>query len=61
MAWAHGVSLPEAAIAWPLHRGAVTAVVNCRTDTQVRENAGSAELALSVHELELLGEAFSLP
>jgi aryl-alcohol dehydrogenase-like predicted oxidoreductase len=51
VAQAHGVSPAQVALAWLLGRPAVTSlVIGARTDEQLRDNLGAADLALSTDE-----------
>jgi aryl-alcohol dehydrogenase-like predicted oxidoreductase len=57
----HGVSAAQVAIAWLLTRpGIVSVIVGARTDEQLADNLGAAELALSQDEIDRL-EAVSRP
>jgi len=53
----HGVSAAQVAIAWLLTRpGIVSVIVGARTDEQLEDNLGAAELELSDEELGRLEE-----
>jgi aryl-alcohol dehydrogenase-like predicted oxidoreductase len=57
----HGVSAAQVAIAWLLTRpGVVSVIVGARTDEQLEDNLGAAELELSDEEVARL-EALSRP
>jgi aryl-alcohol dehydrogenase-like predicted oxidoreductase len=57
----HGVSAAQVAIAWLLTRpGIVSVIVGARTDEQLADNLGAAELTLSQDEIDRL-EAVSRP
>ncbi|MEE8518055.1 MAG: aldo/keto reductase [Dehalococcoidia bacterium] len=60
LAWAKGITLAQAAIAWTLHTGVTTTVANFRDEGHIRENAQAPDIVLSDHESHLLNEAFSL-
>jgi aryl-alcohol dehydrogenase-like predicted oxidoreductase len=52
----HGVSAAQVAIAWLLTRpGIVSVIVGARTDEQLADNLGAAELTLSQDEIDRLG------
>jgi aryl-alcohol dehydrogenase-like predicted oxidoreductase len=58
----HGVSAAQVAIAWLLTRpGIVSVIVGARTDEQLADNLGAADLQLSDGELARLEEASRLP
>src|ERR1700688_422413 len=55
VAAAHGVSPAQVALAWLLGRPAVTSVIiGARTDEQLRDNLGGADLALTADERDAL-------
>jgi aryl-alcohol dehydrogenase-like predicted oxidoreductase len=55
VAAAHGASPAQVALAWLLSRPAVTSlIIGARTDEQLRDNLGAAELALTHDEREAL-------
>jgi aryl-alcohol dehydrogenase-like predicted oxidoreductase len=58
----HGVSAAQVAIAWLLTRpGVVSALVGARTDEQLADNLGAADLQLSDGELQRLEEVSRPP
>jgi aryl-alcohol dehydrogenase-like predicted oxidoreductase len=58
----HGVSAAQVAIAWLLTRpGVVSALVGARTDEQLADNLGAADLQLSDSELQRLEEVSRPP
>ena len=58
----HDVSAAEVAIAWLLHRPAVTSVViGANTEEQLRTNLKSVDLSLSEHDMERLNAVTKLP
>jgi aryl-alcohol dehydrogenase-like predicted oxidoreductase len=62
IAEARGISPAHVALAWLLHKPAVTSlIVGARTDTQLRENLRAAELRLSAEELARLDAVSALP
>src|SRR5487761_451657 len=55
IAAAHGASPPQVALAWLLGRPAVTSlIIGARTDEQLSDNLGAADLALTADERESL-------
>jgi aryl-alcohol dehydrogenase-like predicted oxidoreductase len=55
IAAAHGASPAQVALAWLLGRPAVTSlIIGARTDEQLRDNLGGADLALTTDEREAL-------
>lgn len=51
VAGAHGASPAQVALAWLLGRPAVTSlIIGARTDEQLRDNLGGADLTLSAEE-----------
>jgi aryl-alcohol dehydrogenase-like predicted oxidoreductase len=55
VAAAHGASPAQVALAWLLGRPAVTSlIIGARTDEQLRDNLGGADLALTADEREAL-------
>jgi aryl-alcohol dehydrogenase-like predicted oxidoreductase len=55
IAGAHGASPAQVALAWLLGRPAVTSVIiGARTDEQLRDNLGAADLTLTADEREAL-------
>jgi aryl-alcohol dehydrogenase-like predicted oxidoreductase len=55
IAGAHGASPARVALAWLLGRPAVTSlIIGARTDDQLRDNLGAADLALTADEREAL-------
>jgi aryl-alcohol dehydrogenase-like predicted oxidoreductase len=62
IAEAHGVSVARVALAWLLHRGAVTSViVGAKRLDQLNDNIAAADLMLSAEELDLLDAVSALP
>ncbi len=62
IAQAHGVSVARVALAWVLHRPAVTSViVGAKTQEQLADNLAVTDLRLSEAELNALEEASRLP
>ncbi|HTS51890.1 MAG TPA: aldo/keto reductase [Burkholderiales bacterium] len=62
IAAAHGVSVARVALAWVLHRPAVTSViVGAKTQEQLTDNLAAAELRLADAELVALDEVSKLP
>jgi aryl-alcohol dehydrogenase-like predicted oxidoreductase len=58
----HGVSAAQVALAYTLAKPAVTSViVGARTEEQLRDNLGAAELSLSEAELARLDDASGVP
>ena len=54
----HGVSMGQVAIAWVLHRPAVSSVIlGARTLDQLNDNLAAASLALTDEDMRLLNEA----
>ncbi len=59
---AHGASVARVALAWVLHRPAVTsAIVGARTQEQLADNLAAADLRLTDPELAALDEVSKLP
>jgi aryl-alcohol dehydrogenase-like predicted oxidoreductase len=59
---AHGVSAAQVALAWLLHRPAVTSViVGARTSEQLADNLAAADLILTDEERRRLDEVSALP
>jgi aryl-alcohol dehydrogenase (NADP+) len=57
----HGVSMGQVAIAWVLHRPAVSSVIlGARTLDQLDDNLAAASLALTDEDMRLLDEASAL-
>lgn len=57
----HGVSAAQIALAWTMHRPAITSVIiGARTEEQLKDNLKAAELVLSEDQLNRLNQA-SLP
>jgi aryl-alcohol dehydrogenase-like predicted oxidoreductase len=62
IAAAHGVSVARVALAWVLHRPAVTSViVGAKTQEQLADNLAAADLRLADAELAALDEVSKLP
>ena len=62
IAAAHGVSPAQAALAWLLRRPAVASlVIGARTDEQLADNLGSAELHLTDEEQARLNKVSAPP
>ena len=62
IAEAHGVSAAQVALAWLLGRPGVTSVViGARTEEQLADNLGAADLALSADERARLDEVSAPP
>ena len=61
IAEAHGASVAQVALAWLLHRPAVTSViVGAKREDQLRDNLGACDLSLSPEQLHALDEASRL-
>ncbi|HEV7254034.1 MAG TPA: aldo/keto reductase [Mesorhizobium sp.] len=59
---ARGVSAAQVALAWTLGRpGVASVIVGGRTEAQISDNLGAADLALSAEETAQLDEASALP
>ena len=57
IAEAHGASVAQVALAWLLHRPAVTSViVGAKREDQLRDNLGACDLLLSPDELQALDD-----
>ncbi|MGI4949350.1 MAG: aldo/keto reductase [Janthinobacterium lividum] len=62
IAQAHGVSLPQVALAWLLAKPAVTSVImGAKRVDQLADNLGAADLALSAEDVTALDAASALP
>lgn len=58
----HGVSAAQVALAWTMHRPAITSViVGARTEEQLKDNLKAAELTLSEDQLNRLNQASQPP
>lgn len=54
----HGVALSQVALAWLLHQPAVcSCIFGARTEAQLKDNLGAADLVLSSQQLSALNEA----
>jgi len=59
---ARGVSAAQVALAWTLGRpGVASVIIGGRTEAQISDNLGAADLALSVEERARLDEVSALP
>ncbi len=62
IARARGVSVPQVALNWVLHRPAVSSVlVGARNERQLRDNLAAATWELSPEEMKRLNEASAIP
>jgi aryl-alcohol dehydrogenase-like predicted oxidoreductase len=62
IAAAHGASIAQIALAWLLHRAAVTSViVGAKRMEQLEDNLGSVEIALSDDEVRQLDDVSAIP
>jgi len=62
IAKSHGVSVAQVAIAWLLHKPAVTSVIiGARTTDQLQDNIASADLKLTSEEMGALDKVSALP
>jgi len=62
IAAAHGVTVPQVALAWILANDAVTSVIiGARKMAQLDDNLKSVDLTLSADDLNALGEASAVP
>ena len=62
IARARGVSVPQVALNWVLHRPAVSSVlVGARNERQLRDNLAAATWELSAEEMKRLNEASAIP
>jgi aryl-alcohol dehydrogenase-like predicted oxidoreductase len=62
IAQAHGVSVARVAIAWLLHKDAVTSVIiGAKNVDQLSDNLGSVSLKLTAEEMTQLDEVSALP
>lgn len=62
IAAAHGVSLPQVALAWLLAKPAVTSVImGAKRLDQLNDNLGAADVALSADDMTALDAASALP
>jgi aryl-alcohol dehydrogenase-like predicted oxidoreductase len=59
---AHGVSVARVALAWLLHKSAVTSVIiGAKTLEQLDDNLAAADLILAAEEMSRLDEVSRLP
>ena len=57
-----GTTVPRVALAWVLHQRWVSSVIiGAKSEEQLTDNLGAAEVALSADELKRLGDASALP
>ena len=62
IAAAHGVSVPQVALAWLLSRPQVsTVIVGAKTAAQLEDNLGAGKVRLSADDLKTLDEVSALP
>ncbi len=62
IAAAHGVSVPQVALAWLLGRPQVsTVIVGAKTPAQLEDNLGAGKVRLSADDLKTLDEVSTLP
>ena len=62
IAAAHGVSVPQVALAWLLGRPQVsTVIVGAKTAAQLEDNLGAGKVRLSADDLKTLDEVSALP
>ncbi len=62
IAAAHGVSVPQVALAWLLSRPQVsTVIVGAKTAAQLEDNLGAGKVRLSADDLKTLDEVSTLP
>jgi aryl-alcohol dehydrogenase-like predicted oxidoreductase len=62
IAAAHGASVARVALAWLLHQSAVTSVIiGAKTNEQLVDNLGAADLRLTPDEMSALDSASALP
>ena len=62
IAAAHGVSVPQVALAWLLGRPQVsTVIVGAKTPTQLEDNLGAGKVRLSADDIKTLEEVSTLP
>ncbi len=62
IAAAHGVSVPQVALAWLLSRPQVsTVIVGAKTPAQLEDNLGAGKVRLSADDLKTLDEVSTLP
>jgi aryl-alcohol dehydrogenase-like predicted oxidoreductase len=62
IAQAHGVSVARVALAWLLHKPAVTSVIiGAKTTEQLHDNIGAVDLELTTEQLATLDKVSALP